>query len=139
MDPEVSAALIGGGAGLATGVVGSIFAPWSNWGVEKRRLRHERRAGYIDNWREELSLAEYHGTSFTKDAWYRTMLAQSSPSAIDRIRRRLPKRWFKPQRRFPDPRSHRTVVVTPDGGQRGGEVVEAEAEINRLARKWGID
>jgi hypothetical protein len=48
---EIVIALIGGGAGLATGVVGSLFAPWASWGVEKRRLQQERRVQRIAEWR----------------------------------------------------------------------------------------
>ena len=48
---EILVALIGGGAGLTTGVVGSLFAPWASWGVEKRRLQQERRVQRIAEWR----------------------------------------------------------------------------------------
>jgi hypothetical protein len=61
MASEIVVAAIGGGAGLATGVVGSLFAPWANWGVEQRRLRQQRRVERIAEWRrgvEDLRQAE---------------------------------------------------------------------------------
>jgi hypothetical protein len=49
---EVPVALISGGVGLTTGAIGSLFAPWANWGVEKRRLKHQRRVDRIKEWRD---------------------------------------------------------------------------------------
>ena len=54
MAHEVPVALISGGVGLATGAIGSLFAPWGNWGVEKRRTRQERRAERIKEWRDGI-------------------------------------------------------------------------------------
>jgi len=51
MAPEVVSALIGGVSGLITGAVGSLFAPWVNWGVEKRRLRRQERSDQVAEWR----------------------------------------------------------------------------------------
>lgn len=51
MASEIVVALIGGLAGLTTGVAGSLFAPWANWGAEKRRLQQERRVQRIAEWR----------------------------------------------------------------------------------------
>jgi len=62
---EVPVALIGGGTGLVTGAIGSLFAPWANWGVEKRRSRQQCRAERIKEWREgiaELRYAEQEST-----------------------------------------------------------------------------
>jgi hypothetical protein len=52
---EIVVALIGGGAGLASGTVVSLIAPWSNWGIEKRRLRRESRVQRIKEWRKGVN------------------------------------------------------------------------------------
>ncbi|SLG22561.1 Uncharacterised protein [Mycobacteroides abscessus subsp. abscessus] len=52
MASEVMVALIGGGAGLVSGAIGSLLAPWSTWGVERNRLKRERRTQLIAEWRE---------------------------------------------------------------------------------------
>ncbi len=39
MDPTILSAIIGGVTGLITGTIASLFAPWINWGIEKRKLR----------------------------------------------------------------------------------------------------
>jgi len=51
MASEVVTALIGGVAGLFTGAIASLAAPWSQWGVEQRRVRHQRRTDLIAAWR----------------------------------------------------------------------------------------
>ena len=43
MEQYVIPALIG----LLGGVVGSLIAPWVNWGIEKRRLRHQARLDFV--------------------------------------------------------------------------------------------
>jgi hypothetical protein len=58
---EVPVALITGSVGLTTGILGSLVAPWANWGVEKRRLRRQARVDRITEWRAgvaDLRLAE---------------------------------------------------------------------------------
>ncbi|MFI1918994.1 hypothetical protein [Nocardia sp. NPDC020380] len=51
MASEIISTLISGGVGLVTGVIGSLAAPWANWGVEKRRLTRQRRAELLAEWR----------------------------------------------------------------------------------------
>jgi hypothetical protein len=40
---EIAVAIIGGGVGLATGIVGTLLSPWTNWRAEKTKLQQERR------------------------------------------------------------------------------------------------
>lgn len=51
MASEIAVAVIGGVAGLVTGTAGSLTAPWAQWGVEKRRLRRQRRVELVAEWR----------------------------------------------------------------------------------------
>lgn len=53
---EIVVALIGGGAGLATGAIGSLVAPWANWGIEQRRLRRAIRLERISEWRSGVAV-----------------------------------------------------------------------------------
>jgi hypothetical protein len=45
-------AIIAAVTGLGSGAVGSIIAPWSNWGVEKRRDKLTARRNQIAAWRK---------------------------------------------------------------------------------------
>jgi hypothetical protein len=55
MSDTLIAAIVGAVAGIITGSIGSLFAPWANWGVEKRRKKHEYRKDLIKEWREMLA------------------------------------------------------------------------------------
>lgn len=55
MASEIVVALIGGGAGLVTGAIGSLIAPWSQWGVEKRKLQRQSRVDLLAGWREGIA------------------------------------------------------------------------------------
>ncbi|MDH6194595.1 hypothetical protein M2272_001224 [Mycobacterium frederiksbergense] len=55
MASEIAVALIGGGAGLATGIVGTLFAPWATWRFEERRLARQRRIERIEEWKEGVA------------------------------------------------------------------------------------
>lgn len=54
MSDTVWAAIVGGGAGIITGSLSSLFAPWVNWGIEKRRRKLEGRIELIHKWREMI-------------------------------------------------------------------------------------
>ena len=50
MNATVLAAIAGALAGLVTGAVSALAAPWANWGVEKRRATRRERRDLIDSW-----------------------------------------------------------------------------------------
>lgn len=131
MDSQVVAAIVGGVAGLATGAVSSLVAPWSNWGVEKRRIRHTHRIELVEEWRQGLYTAERaNDLSILNDfEWYRAFTSNRRPSLLARLQRRVRKR----------PRLTSRTVVVSDAGLRMGSAIELENEISRIARKWGID
>lgn len=52
---EIIVAAISAGVGLATGALGSLVAPWANWGVEKRRLCRASRVERIQEWRSGVA------------------------------------------------------------------------------------
>lgn len=57
---EIAAAAL---TGLLSGVAGSVIAPWSQWGVERKRERRVARVNRIAEWREgvaNLRQAEEH-------------------------------------------------------------------------------
>jgi hypothetical protein len=51
MEEKIILALIG----LISGVIGSMFAPWANWGIEKRRKKLEHRKELVAKWREMVA------------------------------------------------------------------------------------
>lgn len=70
MEASIINAVIAGVVGLITGAVGSLVAPWIQWGIEKRRKRYERRVELIKQWRE-LALSEtFDREEFVKHPCY---------------------------------------------------------------------
>ncbi|WP_297848229.1 hypothetical protein, partial [Mycobacterium sp.] len=53
--PETAAALIGGVAGLGTGVLGTFFAPWAKWRYDNRLKMREDQKTRIEEWREGIA------------------------------------------------------------------------------------
>lgn len=51
MSDTVIAAIVGAVAGIITGSIGSLFAPWANWGIEKRKQKLAYRRELIAKWR----------------------------------------------------------------------------------------
>ena len=50
MDKVILAAIA-----LVSGAIGSLFAPWANWGIEKRKQKLEYRKELIKRWRAMLA------------------------------------------------------------------------------------
>jgi hypothetical protein len=53
--PETAAALIGGFAGLGTGVLGTFFAPWAKWRYDDRLRKREDQKERIKEWRDGIA------------------------------------------------------------------------------------
>jgi hypothetical protein len=136
---EVPVALISGGVGLATGAIGSLCAPWGNWGVEKRRTRQERRAERIEEWRDGIgdlrhaeqesipgrpeghlvfvTPADISNPNLTTQGWWITLKTELSRPAL----RQLPKLTSQP-------------LV-----DREGKVPDLlEREVARIERDWNL-
>lgn len=84
---EIAVAVIGGAAGLTTGVVGSLFAPWASWGIEKRRLRREGRIKRIEEWRVGASQlgGDVHFMELEWSPWYTTLVPEMRKATINKI------------------------------------------------------
>ena len=55
MDPLIVTALVGGAAGLVTGLASALGTPWAQWGVEKRRKKLEHRTAKLKQWKSGLN------------------------------------------------------------------------------------
>jgi hypothetical protein len=81
---ELKVAIIAGVVGLLTGVVGSLVAPWVQWGIEKRRFRLNRRLEYIKQWRRFVS-DDFDQSSFKETRTFKTMQPYLSQDLIAKI------------------------------------------------------
>jgi hypothetical protein len=119
MDP-VWNIVIPSGCGLLAGVIGSLFAPWVQWGIEKRRKRLERRQCLINDCREHLDASEFNGRLFRETAVYAA------------IRPELPAPLVKD--------FEGDVFVVQVGGRGAGDANRRRLldEVSRLERKWKL-
>jgi hypothetical protein len=103
--------------GFLGGVVGSIFAPWSKWGVEKRRERLKYRQTQINRWREFMT-TEFEQLSFSET----TVYSELRPYLSKETRRSI----------------EGNEIIIRDG--RGGNVVKSLVldDIAELEKKWKL-
>jgi hypothetical protein len=85
MDIKVTVAIIAGVFGLLGGVVGSLIAPWVQWGIEKRRFRLNRHLEYIKDWRRFIASNEFNHAKFRDTKTYVTIRPHLSKDSVDAI------------------------------------------------------
>jgi hypothetical protein len=110
--------LLGGAAGL--------FTTWARWGVEKRRMRIQRRQQLLDRWRKELLAVEggvKHDGGVNKYPFMRVPLYAS-------LRPHLSKEFVEELER----KGLRGIV----GGESDFPRRELIEEIARIEKKWKL-
>lgn len=92
MDPTIISAIIGGVAGLVTGTIVSIFAPWIHWGIEKKRSKLAAQRELIKQWREMLLDENFSRSILLNHPLYgplREMLSKEVISDLERPARHI--------------------------------------------------
>jgi hypothetical protein len=87
MEPSIISAIVGGVAGLITGAIGSLVAPWVSWGIEKKRRKQERRIELIKQWREILTKQDFSREDFLNHPLYgplRELISEDIQKIIER-------------------------------------------------------
>jgi hypothetical protein len=143
----ITVALITGGfvlggtfLGALGAIIGSLLTPWVNWGVEKRRRRHDNRAQLIQQWRVEirqLRNAENNHQAHNEELKKRGEPEEIDPPEVDpensgvlrRLKDELPS-WALT--RLSEKRASPVK-------ERKGQIPDLlEAEVLRIERKWGL-
>ena len=121
MEPSTTNAIIAGVVGLIAGAIGSLIAPWVQWGVEKRRKKFERRTALIQRWREIL----------TNDAFERGMLLNDPAYGplCDLLTEKVRKEIERPS-------NHITVVLDSPTNSHDRDLVLRE--IARIEKSWDL-
>jgi hypothetical protein len=119
MPAGVWTAIIGGAAGLASGAVASLIAPWVNWGIEKRRLKRKRRYDLLDSWR--AGIASWDGRDHTEavgTSRYETLRPHLKNDVRGQVERQ------------------RTVIIAPESGRKLKDLFTGE--VDRIEHEWGL-
>jgi hypothetical protein len=108
-------AIISGVVGLVTG---SAVTAWAQWGIEKRRLKLQRRYQLLDSWRTGIaeSGGEYSGNPLNTP-WYETLRPYLRKDFVAEVER--PRYWIIPSE------------------SRGVKNVFTD-EVDRIEREWGL-
>lgn len=122
MDPLVVSALIGGGAGLVTGAIASLIAPWVHWGIEKRRTRRESRRALIADARGYVASHLFGGTTFSAKPIYSQLKPHLRHELIEMIE------------------NYERVLDQQDDPGKFPKLFREEVlnEISRVERKWKL-
>jgi len=114
----ISSGLIGG----LGGVVGSLVAPWVNWGIEKKRDRRQAQRDLLGVARDHAVSSKFGASWFSEQQAYARLKAHLSADVVDAI-----ENPEEAQDRMDNPgqfqESLRRWVL---------------AELSRIERKWGL-
>lgn len=118
---ELDQAIISGVIGLITGGIGSLIAPWMNWGIEKKRLRYGRRVIIINELKLIASEKEFDRIKFINSSNYRLVRNYFSSETIKDIER---------------PLNHIIAII----GNPAIDVLRSKVleDIARIEKIWGI-
>lgn len=132
MTSGIWAAVIGGIAGLVTGAVSSLIAPWVQWGIEKKRedLRHKR--DLITSWRTGIAAIDDKGTD-----------VEGMPKGylVHKTDRYFGTPWYETLRPYL-PENHRANFeknnVAVGGGTPRSLKNLVAGEVDRIEQEWGL-
>lgn len=121
MDASLINALIAGSVGLVTGAIGSLIAPWIQWGVEKKRKKHDRRVELISQWRQILMSPEFSREAIINHPLYGPLR--------DRLNEKI-------RREIERPANHFVVTLYSPINSRDRNLVLQE--VARIEKEWDL-
>jgi len=71
--------------GFVAGVLGSLFAPWVHWAIEKRRSRFEYRRGLVRTWRETMDACLREERDFKATAAYLSLRPHLDADVLNKV------------------------------------------------------
>lgn len=116
--------IVSGIIGLITGTIASFIAPWVRWGIEKRKIRHQKRSELIFQIREFVK-----GENYTREKFLDTSMYSQIRPFLDKL---LVKEIEK---------SSNEITINIGGGRRP-RIEDYNLKIlddfTRLERKWRL-
>ncbi len=133
MDIELSKIVIPAVVGLLSGALGSLVAPWINWGIEKKKEKIKSRAQLIKDLREVLAKEEITNREFRNMALYSQIKSYLSKGTVEAIEGSF--------HEGPGVVHRETVVMVVGGGRLAGANPFKNRtldELTDLEKKWGL-
>lgn len=123
MSDTLITALIAGLVGLLTGAIGSLVAPWAQWGVEKQRKKLERKIALVEHWRTVLASPNFNRRYMRGDPTYGVLLPLLSDDAKEIIER---------------PSNHIRILMANDNQTPDPDRTTLLHEVARIEREWNL-
>src|SRR5215211_2793837 len=125
------AASSGAIAGLISGVIGSLIAPWVHWAIEKRHNLFNYRRELVETWRNELEHYDYESGNVRTTATYSAI----RPHLKQGVRERLE----SPRTVHVESESREGVSDVTVSGKSPASVKNMLLdEVARLEQQWGL-
>lgn len=112
--------------GLVTGAIGSLIAPWVNWGIEKRKIRIKNREKLLEDSRNYINTNEFNTKEFLRTTYYSQLRPEFTKEFVNDVEKIL---------------SHNATVSLHLGGRDSG-INNYKAhlldEISVIEKKWNL-
>ena len=122
LNDHVVTAVIAGATGLISGVIGSLVAPWINWGIEKKRRALDARAKLVTRWREILGAEDFDRSMILNDPAYGVL----APLLGEKERKQIER-----------PQNHLILEAYPTPGKDPDRTMLLH-EVARIERVWKL-
>lgn len=87
MDISTTNLIISSVAGLISGGVASLIAPWINWGIEKRKMVINRKIKLVEDIRVYLGANDFDSVIFRESAEYSKIRPYIDSALVQKIER----------------------------------------------------
>lgn len=108
-------------AGLISGTIASLIAPWVKWGIEKRKLKREYQIKMINEWKDIILRADFDR---------RNLLSNPSYGVLSSLLRKEVKEELE------RPSNHITVMM--DSPVSDHDKIMLIQEVGRIEREWDL-
>ena len=107
--------------GLVGGAIGSLIAPWVNWGIEKKRLLHSQRVDRVRKWRNAIDNFNFKQEKFAYSSVYSSMKPHMDKEIIEKFE------------------ANNTFFVAPNGVSTDQLLKRwASDQVTKIEKSWGL-
>ena len=86
---EINQIILTSTIGLLTGAIGSLIAPWINWGIEKKKMRREARIKIIKEIKDIVANERLNRIAIINSPNYMVIRNKLSPKTIEELEKPL--------------------------------------------------
>jgi hypothetical protein len=142
MNDTVTAAIVGAIAGIITGSISSLIAPWANWGIEKRKQKLAYRRELIGKWRKMIQDVLYDYNNRVSDYTFRGLLEEHEDYYSLKPHLNAETINLVTQiggiRNIADPEARRAARTADENSKIGNVINNLTNEVSKIEREWDL-